>query len=188
MLPRDNLTKSSSSRTMATELQSVQESVHLKGLHACTLCWTSHGWGIRPTPCNRSCRAGLNHVIRCTLICYTSYSISIVVPYYAQIENSSDIGYIPDMALQQNRHIIDRMGDIKEQIELLQDEYADLRQHVINERTDLAGEEFKATVRQVVAEHIDSKKAKDVLAPDIYQQILKTRRQTNVAVRRLATA
>lgn len=84
-----------------------------------------------------------------------------------------------------NRHPVDRMGDIKEQIAKLESEFADLREKVLTGDCLPTGDEWVALISEMKTRHISVKQAEKTLPAALFNSLVTASSATRVALRRI---
>lgn len=82
-----------------------------------------------------------------------------------------------------NRHVVDRMGDIKQQIDVLQEEYAGLRQQVLAGEVEREGDEYAATFASWERRSTDYELAQELLAEDVFDRIVSRGKVTAIFIK-----
>ena len=84
-----------------------------------------------------------------------------------------------------NRHPVDRMGEIKEQIAQLETEFAELREKVLNGECLSLGDEWGATISRMRTRRISVKRAEKMLPTAIFNSLVMETAADRVALRRI---
>jgi hypothetical protein len=87
-----------------------------------------------------------------------------------------------------NRHAVDRLADVREQLRVLENEEAALRDYVLKHPDDLLGVEHEAIVSQQSRKHLDLGSLKREVGAEIIRRYTASRPVTFVRLKTRAQA
>src|SRR5262245_319434 len=72
--------------------------------------------------------------------------------------------------MQTNRHPVDELGDVREQMKLFEQREKDLREHILTHSEDLVGDEFAAYIQTQNRSQVDMKRLKQHVGEDVVRE------------------